>query len=709
MSSSQQSVSAASSRAAVKPQHAFACVLCQQRKVKCDRKFPCASCLRAGAQCVPTLAPRPRRRRFPERELLERLRRYESLLRQHNIPFEPLHTSVDEKGSREEGSRDTGSVDDAGLQGPSSEGARMSEGITAKPEPVYKARSFWNVMNQMSLDTEDDNDDGSDNENDGNRSHNTVHEAVIKRTWDQVYNNKDQNLLFGSRKSNVDLSTLHPNQAHIFKLWQIYLENVDPLLKVTHTPTLQTRIIDAVGDLGDISPTLEALMFSIYSVAIRSLVDEECQTLIGAAKKEILKGYQFGCQQALLNCDVLRSGNRDCLTALLLYLISVRSETDPRSLSSMLGVAIRNAQRMHIDNESANAKYPALEGEMRRRLWWSLILFDNRIGEMSEHKTSMLIPTWDCRTPLNVNDFDLQPEMKDATAAHVGPTQALFVVVRSELGEFIRHSTFHLDFTSPSLKTIAKGRKGDAVSALERSIEDKYLRHCNPENALHYMTIWTMRGFLAKYLLLEHYSKYSPAQQTDEQRNTASIYALRMIECDTKLMTSPLTKRYIWHVHLFFPFPAYLHIIQAIKKRPTGDRADKMWKVMSENYEARMVDAETPTPFLTLFARIVFQAWEVYEAARRQLGQTVSPPGIVLRIQAKLADATPATEVSNAGQPRDDALDNLQVPTSIDQGIHDPSYGMEGLDGYPDMFEQTAMDIDAYLSGWPSMNFYPIW
>ena len=79
-------------RAAGKSQRVLACQLCQQRKVKCDRKFPCANCTRGGTPCVPaTLVPRQRRRRFPERELLARIRHYETLLRQHNVPFDPLH------------------------------------------------------------------------------------------------------------------------------------------------------------------------------------------------------------------------------------------------------------------------------------------------------------------------------------------------------------------------------------------------------------------------------------------------------------------------------------------------------------------------------------------------------------------------------------------------------------------------------------------
>lgn len=112
----------------VRSQRILACVLCQQRKVKCDRKFPCVHCVRAGVDCVPAaLLPRQRRRRFPERELLERLRHYETLLRQNNINFRPLHpdfpvslhvaaaehASSSNANRRDSDGRDVDSFDDA--------------------------------------------------------------------------------------------------------------------------------------------------------------------------------------------------------------------------------------------------------------------------------------------------------------------------------------------------------------------------------------------------------------------------------------------------------------------------------------------------------------------------------------------------------------------------------------------------------------------
>lgn len=66
------------------------CVLCQQRKVKCDRQKPCSNCVKARAECVPSVptVPRRRRRKFSEQDLAARLRRCENLLRKHGISLD---------------------------------------------------------------------------------------------------------------------------------------------------------------------------------------------------------------------------------------------------------------------------------------------------------------------------------------------------------------------------------------------------------------------------------------------------------------------------------------------------------------------------------------------------------------------------------------------------------------------------------------------
>ena len=122
-----------------KQQRVLACVRCQQRKVKCDRKFPCANCTASHVLCVPaTVTPRTRRkRRFPERALLERLRNYEDLLRQNNVKFDPLHSdAVGDKQSPDTQVDDNSDDEQPAVMGNDS----PSPAVSIKSEKVYEAK-----------------------------------------------------------------------------------------------------------------------------------------------------------------------------------------------------------------------------------------------------------------------------------------------------------------------------------------------------------------------------------------------------------------------------------------------------------------------------------------------------------------------------------------------------------------------------------------
>lgn len=111
----------------------------------------------------------------------------------------------------------------------------------------------------------------------------------------------------------------------MLKLWQIYLDNVDPLLKVTHAPSLQRQVIDAASNRRKLKPAFEALLFSIYCVALKTIaLEDDIEAIFGASKSDLLARFQWGCQKALVRCGFLQSKDRDCLTAFLLYLVSVR-------------------------------------------------------------------------------------------------------------------------------------------------------------------------------------------------------------------------------------------------------------------------------------------------------------------------------------------------------------------------------------------------
>lgn len=97
--SGSESAHTPSTSAAEAPRHVpnprkHPCLLCQQRKVRCDRNEPCSNCIKAGVskcEAAPQYPPRKRKKRFPEAELLARLRRYERHLRSYGADIEAIN------------------------------------------------------------------------------------------------------------------------------------------------------------------------------------------------------------------------------------------------------------------------------------------------------------------------------------------------------------------------------------------------------------------------------------------------------------------------------------------------------------------------------------------------------------------------------------------------------------------------------------------
>jgi hypothetical protein len=613
------------------------------------------------------------------------LKHYEKLLRDNNIDFDPMDVSKPASGT----------VSSPQVLQQSTPRSENTEGDMSPRAATVEVQDIWTVVESQ---TRDVNSEGSSDSTEEWAQHADGQAQpdmpgdVVRKAWEQFTHNKN-NLLFCAPFPDVDLPSLHPNQVQIFRLFQIYLDNVNSLLRVTHAPTTQLRLLDAAADLTSCSTAMHALMFSIYCTAVLSMSDEDCQRLFKDSRQEMLSKYHFACQQALLQANFLRTSTRDVVTALFLYLVSIRPDTsDPPSLASMSAILVRSAQRMNIHTEAMNLKHPPLEAEMRRRLWWAIIIFDNRLCEMSDYRSTNLDPTWDCSLPSNVNDSDLHSSLSSPPTASDRPTEAIFVVVRAEIMQTYRHAAFHLDFTKPALKVVARESKYGlfesstndahaAINELESSLRSQYLNHCTPNtNPLHYMLIHFTRSALAKMRLLAHYAAYAsrPRAQTSSDRDRAAAYAIAVLEADTALRapTKPLgsqkpttqsrTAPYTWLLHSLFPMPAYIHLLSDLRRRPLSPLADPAWKAMDENYQACFLhyypqssssnfssttsplhtpgETQPPpqggmrdsNPFKAIFAHILVPAWRAREVACRK--SDAPPLGEVPTVVRSMSD-----------------------------------------------------------------------
>lgn len=153
----------------------------------------------------------------------------------------------------------------------------------------------------------DSSDDGSDG-------------PIIHQAFDKMFDGTD-GFPFVIGGSAVPVTELHPPAVQIFQLWQIYLDNVNPLLKITHSPTLQGQLIEAAANPSKIPKPLEALVFSIYFIAIISMTDDEVRETFKEERNRLLSKFHRGSQQALVNAGFMRSPDIVVLQAYVMYLV----------------------------------------------------------------------------------------------------------------------------------------------------------------------------------------------------------------------------------------------------------------------------------------------------------------------------------------------------------------------------------------------------
>lgn len=128
---------------------------------------------------------------------------------------------------------------------------------------------------------------------------------------------------FDPRSSDSSLTHLHPPTVQIFRLWQVFLSNVNPLVKVIHAPMVQQQILESSVNIENVSRPVESLMFAIYSCAITSLSAEECEELTGESRASLRLKYHKAAQQALIRVGLFKTLDILVLQAAVLFLVSI--------------------------------------------------------------------------------------------------------------------------------------------------------------------------------------------------------------------------------------------------------------------------------------------------------------------------------------------------------------------------------------------------
>jgi hypothetical protein len=281
------------------------------------------NCAKARIPCIYKAPPPPRRRRKGAREIdiHARLKLYEDALRELGIDPEELENKEAIFSSKAVGGNLDATETDEALNGTIPVGPRRHQNSNDKKEPGvlisgdgksrYLENGLWTSLKSEFRDSKLLLDESSD---EGVEFEDTPSP--------EAFSPDGESLLFGTHKPATTLRPLHPRPVQIFKLWQTYLDNINPMVKLFHTPTIQQVVLNASGNLDDIPKNAEALIFSIYCIASASLDDAECEAIMGDPKALVMQRFRVGAQHALVNAGFLKTNDLMILQAYVLFLVS---------------------------------------------------------------------------------------------------------------------------------------------------------------------------------------------------------------------------------------------------------------------------------------------------------------------------------------------------------------------------------------------------
>ena len=408
-----------------------------------------------------------------------------------------------------------------------------------------------------------------------------------------------QGFLFGYASLKVDLKSLHPSPSQIFILWEVFKENVDPVVRILHRPTAKNILMNAASSVDRVSRAGEALLFSIYFGAVVSLTDEQCMQLLDEKKADLIKKYRFATEQALARADFLNSSSLMCLQAFVFFLVFVRHMDDSRLVWALGGLAIHIAQALGIHRDGTHFGLPPFDIEMRRRLWWHIAILDNRSSEDHGTDPTFTEQFYDTRLPLNLNDEDIYPEMKESPKERIGATEMMFCLIRFELNIFSRR----LNFTAPgSDRSRARDQtleeQETMIDACHRKIEEKYLRHCDMSMPIYWVSATVARLILAKMWLMVHHprsfvrdSEGQPLPQDTKDR--LFITSIEVIEFSYLLEQNENTAKWGWLFRTYTQWQSVAFVLSEICIRPPGPEIDRAWRAVESVYTAKFVGQAT--------------------------------------------------------------------------------------------------------------------
>lgn len=321
-------------------------------------------------------------------------------------------------------------------------------------------------------------------------------------------------------------------------------------------------------------------------------------------------------------------------------------------------MSVRIGQRLGLHRDGISLGLPIFETELRRRLWWQIVLLDNRSAELSGSGMSVLAHLWDTKHPSSVNDSDLSPYMREPPAEqHNGLTEMAFCMLREEMGRFMQHPDSTRTFDNQNSDHIASSlaEKDKVVDKLQNILEVKFLRFCDPTVPLHVLVVCVAKVSICKLRLIAHHPRQyaDPTSIPQKERDLLFRNNLQMIEQDNICHSNKLTQRFLWHINVYFQIEALVYLLTELRQRTLGESVDRAWQQIDEAFEHHPdMLSDRKNPLFSAIQNLTIKAWQAHEMEymRQNQGLGLRPSPLISTLLSTNV-ATHATISSTMSSP----------------------------------------------------------
>ncbi|OAA41811.1 fungal specific transcription factor domain-containing protein [Metarhizium rileyi] len=692
----------------------LACVLCQHRKIKCDRNSPCSNCIKANVTCVPSTPAPARKRRRPNQDLQERLARCEELLKQYADGSAPGQQPPAQQTAKP-ALNDLAKLDtleptvlETGNSSKWKPACRMvSEDGSVRFMDSYIWATVYEELQAMRdiVDTEDPEDS-----------------SILGSEELTPENNTD--LFFPGDLSTASVEDLVPDPIHAFKLWQLFLDRVNPLFKVVHVPTVQPLIMEGATNITSLPHHQQALVLSVYTSAALSLSEAESIQLLGMSRESAIQKFLAGTKVALIRFNFLKNYNMTALQALVHFMHCLQGRYDRHAAWVLTGTIVRIAQKMGYHRDGDILGLEPYETEMRRRLWWQIIVQDSKYAMLSGLSQSLLPLHWDTKTPQNVNDADLLPGSAEKIQSRDGPTEMAFVMAMNEIYKF------KLDTDSnnngPAFEAAILGQdlgsdKG-ASNATHSNIFVKLRQQCRELDerllAMEHKYIDVNAGNVHKaakvirqMLMGKIQDMMMPIHEQPEYGTEIftprdNLFKIFVLGTEQRLdQYQPMAEcGFLWFVKSYFQLDVFAVMTGQLCQRPTGSLADRGWVGVERLYAYHTELFDMSQKQYSVQAQVTLKAWKLREQALMQTGRHLETPQFIQRLRELLPSYDSRSSVQSSGNtPQIFSQNEAQRHSSaLFQNSQTPKMPHQSL--VQQQQQQQGASVDPFLGGLLDMS-----